>query len=105
MVTTLTLFGLQGNLNFDITIASSTITLLSLLFSILHYKNIRGQGNGKGTIPIILWWLTADTMGPYGHPHCLAMFFSCPQGPHATVGSTGGDTVQFLGFESHQSEE
>ena len=75
-----------------------TITPLFSFFLYLRYRYIRGQGNSGGVVPIIIWRLLADTVGPNGQTHLLGYvnFLSSPRGPRATIGSTGGYTMQFL---------
>ena len=90
--------GTWGSLNFDISIASYTITPFSFFFSLLYAT---GVSVSKGTLGAMspsssggYWQIRWDRTGG---PICLAkFFFSSPRGPCATIGSTGGDTVQFL---------
>ena len=91
-------FGTWGSLNFDIPIASYTITPFSFFFYLFYAINI---SVGKVTVGA----LYPSSSGGYwqirwactGGPICLATFlFSSPRVPRATIGSTGGDTVQFL---------
>ena len=74
MVTNLPLFGTQDSSTFDIAIASYKITPFLSSFMCLHYMYIHRRGNGRGITPIILRRILSDLEGPYGIPHCLAMF-------------------------------
>ena len=67
--------GTRGNLTFDISIASYTITPFFLILSILQYRCIIGWGNNRGTVPIILRRIPSYTTRPYRHPYLSDTYF------------------------------
>ena len=98
-------FSTQGSVTFDIAIASYKITPFFLLFSNLHYRYNRRQGNSVGTTPIILRTLLAKKAGSVPAPPLLDyVFFKSIGDVHDRSFYGRGNGALLEGFESHELE-